>query len=381
MRITIVTGFFLPVPPLRGGATEKVWHRLAVLFAARGHAVTFISRRYPGLPDHGESDGIRHIRVEGFEHSRSRLLNLLLDLVWGWRVARVLPKADILVCNTLTLPAWIHGFSPAAGAVSVMIGRIPKGQDLFYGSVARVYAPSSAVSRRLRRASVAARARVVGYPIDWGALALERAGPRDPVVFGYVGRIHPEKGITLLLKAAGELAARKDLPAWRLIIAGPSDVASGGGGPPWLNTQRELAAALGDRVEWRGPEFDAGRLAALYASLDVFCYPSVAQDGETFGVAAAEAMAAGCATVVSKLSCFSELVTDGETGLVFDHTDAKPASALAACMQRLLADPPLRRALSEKGREHVRRLDYAAYCERMLGDFTQMTTGANPGGR
>ena len=36
MRITIVTGFFLPVPPVRGGSTEKIWHRLAREFAAAG---------------------------------------------------------------------------------------------------------------------------------------------------------------------------------------------------------------------------------------------------------------------------------------------------------------------------------------------------------
>ena len=48
MKINIATGFFLPVPPAAGGATEKIWHRLAQVFAAAGHEVTFISRTWPG---------------------------------------------------------------------------------------------------------------------------------------------------------------------------------------------------------------------------------------------------------------------------------------------------------------------------------------------
>ena len=48
MKLTIVMGFFLPVPPVQGGATEKSWDRLATLLAERGHEVTVISRRWPG---------------------------------------------------------------------------------------------------------------------------------------------------------------------------------------------------------------------------------------------------------------------------------------------------------------------------------------------
>ena len=51
MKITIVTGFLLPIPPVRGGAMEKTWFRLAREFVAAGHEVTFISRRWPGWPN------------------------------------------------------------------------------------------------------------------------------------------------------------------------------------------------------------------------------------------------------------------------------------------------------------------------------------------
>jgi len=79
MRITIVMGFFLPVPPVAGGATEKIWFRLAREFAAAGHAVTLVSRRWPGCPSRETIDGITMIRVRGFDHTRRLPLNLLFD--------------------------------------------------------------------------------------------------------------------------------------------------------------------------------------------------------------------------------------------------------------------------------------------------------------
>ena len=70
MRITIVSGFFLPVPPVSGGSTEKSWYNLAREFAARGHTVTMISRRWSGFPHAESAEGIRHIRLPGWDHTR-----------------------------------------------------------------------------------------------------------------------------------------------------------------------------------------------------------------------------------------------------------------------------------------------------------------------
>ena len=43
MKITIVLGAFFPVPPIMGGAVEKVWFALGQEFARRGHEVVQIS--------------------------------------------------------------------------------------------------------------------------------------------------------------------------------------------------------------------------------------------------------------------------------------------------------------------------------------------------
>jgi glycosyltransferase involved in cell wall biosynthesis len=378
MKITVVTGFFLPVPAVAGGATEKTWHGLAALFAAAGHTVTFVSRIRAGLPESATEAGVRHLRLAGFDHTRILGLNLLLDGLWGLKVARALPPADAVICNTVTLPAWLPRVKPSAGRVAVMIGRVPKGQVRFYGRVERIYVPSTFVADRIASGPAAARIRVTGYPIEWSRLARAAAQAPPPVIVGYVGRLHPEKGLGLLVRAAGRLARRTDLPDWRLRLIGPAGTAEGGGGEAWIRSLKDEAAReLGPRVEWLPAEFDAERLARLYGTIDVFCYPSLAATGETFGVAVAEAMAARCAVVVSRLECFRDLVTDGETGLAFEHTGPDAEARLADRLAGLIGDAPLRARLAERGQAHVRRFDYPQVARALLDDLSVLT-GAGP---
>jgi hypothetical protein len=67
MKITIVLGAFLPVPPIMGGAVEKSWFALAQEFVSRSHDVTIVSRAFPGFARHEVVDGLRHIRFRGFD--------------------------------------------------------------------------------------------------------------------------------------------------------------------------------------------------------------------------------------------------------------------------------------------------------------------------
>jgi glycosyltransferase involved in cell wall biosynthesis len=371
MRISIVTGFFLPVPPIRGGSTEKIWFRLAREFSAAGHQVTFLSRQWPGFADREVVDGITHIRVAGASHSRSLAVNLWHDLWWGVRVARALPPADVVICNTVTLPVWLRRVRPAAGRVIAVLARMPKGHGRAYGNVDLLLSLSDAVSARLRAENprLASRIRPFPYPIDWTrhARAAAKAIAPAPLTIGYVGRIHPEKGIALLLAAAARLAARPDLPHWRIELVGPWTVPEGGGGEPFrAGLSAKFAPILGDRLTFAGPEFDLERLASRYGRMDVFCYPSTAESGETFGVAIAEAMAAGCAPVVSQLACFGDLVRDGDTGVTFYQAGADAEVQLADALARLLSGAALRRTIAARAQEHVRRFDYPIVARALL---------------
>jgi glycosyltransferase involved in cell wall biosynthesis len=388
MRISIVNGFFLPLPPISGGATEKSWYNLGRQFAARGHDVTMFSRRWRGLPDQETSEGIRHVRLPGADHQRSLWRNLLLDFIWSWRVFFALPPADIVVVNAVALPIWLGRLKPRAGRIVIMTGRMPKGQYRHYRNIARVMAASSHVRDEVIRENpaLAAVTRIYGYPIDWELLArkaislppFKPQGPKPGLTIGFVGRMHTEKGLLLLVEALKRVAQNPQLPAWHLLLCGPADVAHGGSGGEFrMQLLNELSSFLpGNRFTLLDPQFHDRTLAAVYQGMDIFCYPSLAEKGETFGVAVAEAMAAGGVPVVSQLTCFTDFVRDGENGLVFDHRAGDAVSRLAAALVRLIADPALRQQLREQARADVRHYDYSVYADTLLADCTQLTAAA-----
>lgn len=378
MKINVVMGFFLPVPPESGGATEKTWHRLALEFTARGHEVTVFSREWRNWPKSETLGGVGHRRIPGFDHRRKLWQNLALDFIWSLRAHRQLPPADIAVVHTLALPVWLGLLRPAAGRVVVMPGRMPKGQYRHYRRIARVLATSTPVREKVvaENPSLGAVTKIYGYPIGWQALARTRpAATPETVTLGFVGRLHPEKGVDLLVDAALQLQSDTTLPRWRLVLCGPDSVMAGGGGENFrLRLEGKLRRGLADG-QWsiRPPLNREEALADFYRSLDVFCYPSLAATGETFGVAIAEAMAAGAAPVVSDLACFRDFVRPGMNGLTFDHHGPAASRHLADALAQLIRDPARRRALAAAAQADVQRYDFSRYTDVLIEDFIGLT--------
>lgn len=168
---------------------------------------------------------------------------------------------------------------------------------------------------------------VIGNPADvevFRAAGNRRLDRRTKTIL-YTGRIHPEKGLHLL--AGAFRAISPDFPAARLRIVGESRVDRGGGGDEYRRELETLLTGLDAKV--LDPVNDTHALAGVLGEADVYCYPSLAETGETFGVAVLEACAAGLAPIVSKLLLPSskDFVREGETGFVFDHRRADPGLA------------------------------------------------------
>jgi glycosyltransferase involved in cell wall biosynthesis len=148
----------------------------------------------------------------------------------------------------------------------------------------------------------------------------ERVGSEaEPPEVLYAGRLSPEKGVLELVEAAQGL---------NLVVAGD--------GP------------LRDSVPFARGFVQHDELQQLYARAAVVACPS---RREGFGVACLEAMAHGRPVVATGVGGLLDLVVDGETGIVVPPRD--PAT-LRSALERLLADPELRRRLGMAGRDRAR---------------------------
>ena len=317
-----------------------MWFALGKEFARLGHEVVQVSRAYPSMPAEEWIEGVLHKRVGGYATPASGIKLKLLDLLYTLRSRAVVPAdSDIVVTNTFWAPLVL----PAQLRRRCMpdVARMPKGQMRFYQAAARLRANSTPVAEAIRRelpASEHQRVVMIPNPLPFDKPPTLDLAAKQKVLL-YTGRVHAEKGLDLLMKAFQLVE-----PGWKLQVVGPADTNAGGSGLAYLAQLKALAGSA--NVEFTGPVYDAERLNQLYAEAAVFVYPSVAEQGETFGLAPLEAMAWGCAPVVSDLACFHDFIQPGHNGLVFDHRHPDAVRLLAEAITRLQNDADFRTALA-----------------------------------
>jgi glycosyltransferase involved in cell wall biosynthesis len=175
-----------------------------------------------------------------------------------------------------------------------------------------------------------------GHSLDWydaPAADLRTLGiPADAFVVACVANYRPRKGIEYLVAALANLP-----PDVHLLLVGRMSGA-------------RLAAAVAAspakaRIHLVGHRDDA---PSLTAAADVFVLPSIKREGLARSLI--EAMAYRVAPVVTDCGGSSELVVDGESGLVVPVRDS---AALATAIRRLYDDAALRHKLGAAARERI----------------------------
>ena len=160
-------------------------------------------------------------------------------------------------------------------------------------------------------------------PDLWPPRPATPPGLTDPFTIGYVGRLVPEKGIAVLLRALVDLPPRCQA---QIIGRGPDEA-----------RLRAFAAELGldARVTWQ-PYIPAQELPLAMRALDALVLPSLTRSNwrEQFGRVLVEAMAAGVPVVGAASGEIARVI--GDAGTVCPEDDAP---ALGAALTRLATDP------------------------------------------
>jgi len=141
--------------------------------------------------------------------------------------------------------------------------------------------------------------------------------------FLFLSRLHPKKQLDRLLEALALLNRRRPDACWELRIAGQGE-------PSYERQLHALAETLGlgDRCRWIG-QVEGERKERELADADWLVLPSAA---ENFGIAVAEALAAGTPAILSPEVAVSDLVATAGAGLVCASTPPELARTLAQAL-------------------------------------------------
>lgn len=173
-------------------------------------------------------------------------------------------------------------------------------------------------------------------------------------VVGYIGRVHRDKGVDVLLDAL-EIVRSRGL-ALALLIVGPNEDAA-------LTARIDNYSQDGLIVVSTGGVDD---VRPYLNRMDILCLPTYR---EGFPNVVLEAAAAGRATITTTATGARDSVIDGETGLLVAPGDAL---GLANAIEQLLNDQDRRATLGENARlrveQHFRQVDVFGHQEAFLND-------------
>lgn len=356
LRIAFFCWSYFPAP---AGGAERQARLQAEELTRRGHVVHVVC---PRVADHRSEEvcGVRVHRLWGVERPHlQRVTYLLSILLFGLRHLRKFDvvhvhlanlQADVVVplARMFGRPTYVK---VACGGTAGEIRRLAKVARVtrWVGlrSASAVQALSTEIVEELSSIDVRSD-RVVEIPNGFCAsdfapaevdervtLRRDLGLPEGGTIVLYVGRFAAYKGLHDLLAIWPDVRQADDTLV--LVGAGPTDRSI-----PAIAEEPGLVVRA-----WTNDVLPYLRAA------DIFVYPSYA-DG--MSNALLEAMACGLACISSRSGAAASMITDGNSGLLFDAGDR---SALAKAVRELCTDPGRRRVLAAAAHSASKRFDIA----------------------
>jgi glycosyltransferase involved in cell wall biosynthesis len=229
---------------------------------------------------------------------------------------------------------------------------------LCYGERSREYVVSFGVPEEKTFIGCQAAALEHGYtPKNALEMRLERCKDLLAVTYLYVGRLAPEKGLDVLIRAFEQVHAKDVSASLTIVGSGPLDI-----------ELQELVSSLGlgDSVTFLGAR-NIDDLKNLYLGASCLILPS---RREPWGLVVNEAMSYGCPVIVSdRCGCCPELLINGETGYTFRTDDI---GDLAEKMSRFRVGQQKTEALAKNCIEKMKDFTPDNAANKILGGCTKI---------
>ena len=227
-----------------------------------------------------------------------------------------------------------------------------------------IHVTSEAEAKDVARLGYGDRARVIPLGVDVGLRPSRRARAttgREPLRLLFLSRLHEKKNVPLLLRAlATATTASRRI---ELMIAGDGD-------PGY----RDQLAALADELGLRDVVTFAGHVNGVakeraFAEADCFVLPSA---HENFGLAVAEALAAGLPSIVTTNVALARDVHAAGAGVVTEPTETALASALVWAAEH----PAALLEMGDRAWQHAsRELSWETTCVRLAALYDELAAG------
>ena len=170
----------------------------------------------------------------------------------------------------------------------------------------------------------------------------------DGPVLGFAGRLVPEKGVDVLLRAAEIVAARLKSTLTILICGGPWPPTGTNGHLTQLKDLAKRAEAAGVNVCFTG-FVTPSDMPSYFSLMDIFVAPALWD--EPFATVYIEAGAMGLPVITSARGGIPELIVPGESGLLL--AEPSDPNCLANAIIALLQNPSLAHQYGMKLRSQV----------------------------
>ena len=370
LRVTHVTSRY---PPDLGGMERAVQELSTVLVSDLGIQVEVITGGRSGSRSTEQEGPLPVRRLRSFDLEVTPVIpGLAWDLLRGPRpdlfhvhVAHAsTPEAVALVSRLRDVPYVAHVHIDASA--TTWMGFLLKGYQRrvlapVLARAALVLVPTDGYRTLVvdKYRLDPSRVRVLPYGTNMETRAVdEAASPPSggPVHAVTVGRLAVEKNVPLLVDSIAALVERDHLDVQLEIV---------GEGPTLGEVAERIAQhGLESRVRLVG-RLDGSALVAAYDRADLFVMTSLS---ESFGIVLIEAMARGVPVIAPDIPGVRDVVIDGTTGLLVDHT----VDSVRAAVFRVVDDTELRRRIVEGARSHATQYSWPKIARRCAALYEEV---------